>query len=170
MPNETHRSLGHWCARIAAALRVRLDAGVQEHGLTSTSAIVLVALDKHGPTTLVELAHWLEHAHPSVLRQIDALEESGYVERNPHEHDRRMKLVHLTEKGERILPAIHRAMKEIQGAAMAGLEAEESEQLFGLLGRIASNLGLDDCSQRSSEPGKRLNRSELGSNSIARQR
>lgn len=163
MPYESHRSLGHWCARITTVLRARLEARVHEDGLTCTSAIVLVALDKHGPTTLVELAHWLEHAHPTVLRQIDALEESGYVERIPHEHDRRMKLVHLTDKGGRVLPAIHRSMREIQSDAMSGFNVQESEQLFDQLGRIASNLGLVDCSERA-------NHRESNSSKVARQR
>ena len=141
---EHDRHLGYWCGRIASVLRSRLEECTQKLGLTGTAAIVLVALQKHGPTTLVELAHRLEHAHPSVLRQIDVLEESGFVKRVPHEHDRRMKIVQLTEKGKRILPGIHRAMRVLQAEALAGFRDREINTLMNQFHRIAANLGLQD--------------------------
>ena len=144
MPFEHHRRLGYWCGRISAALRNRLEERTQKLGLTCTTAIVLVALERHGPSTLVDLARRLQHAHPSVLRQIDALEDSGFVQRSPHEHDRRMKIVQLTSKGKRILPAIHRAMQDLQGEALSGLRKRDIDTLMRHFQRIAANLGLED--------------------------
>lgn len=144
MSFEQHRPLGYWCGRISSALRIRLEERTRDLGLTCTAAIVLVALQKRGPTTLVELAHWLENAHPSVLRQIDVLEEAGFVKRVPHEHDRRMKIVQLTEKGKKILPAIHRAMRTLQAEALAGFGDREINQLMERFQRIATNLGLQE--------------------------
>jgi MarR family transcriptional regulator for hemolysin len=170
MPYDSHQSLGYWCARITAALRTKLDARTQELGLTCTAAIVLVALDRHGPATLVELAHWLEHAHPSVLRQIDTLEESGYVERIPHDHDRRMKLVRLTRKGHRVLPRIHQAMRGVQGEAMEGFADVEAQQLYGQFKRIASNLGLESWPEEARSSSGHSRGKQTGKTKIARRK
>lgn len=144
MSFEHHQRLGYWCGRISSALRGRLEERTRELGLTCTAAVVLLALQRHGPATLVELAHLLEHAHPSVLRQIDVLEDSGFVTRVPHRHDRRMKIVQLTEKGKRILPSIHRAMRTLQAEALAGFSDRDTKQLMEQFRRIAANLGLHD--------------------------
>jgi len=144
MSFDHHQRLGYWCQRISSALRCRLEERTQKLGLTCTAAIVLLALQRHGPATLVELAHWLEHAHPSVLRQIDVLEGAGFVRRVPHERDRRMKIVQLTDKGKKILPAIHRAMRAMQAEALAGFREAEINKFMEQFHRVAANLGLQE--------------------------
>ncbi len=144
MSFKRHQSLGFWCTRISLAMRAKLDARIKRPELTRPAAIALVTLDQHGPTTLVDLAHALEHAHPSVLRQIDLLEETGFAERIPHEHDRRMKIVRLTAKGRKALPAIYRSMRSMQAESLAGFREIEIEKLMGQFQRIASNLGMQE--------------------------
>jgi DNA-binding MarR family transcriptional regulator len=58
---------------------------------------------------------------------IDRLEKSGYVKRSDHPNDRRVYLVHLTEKGKKIankaLPIVKRLNEEVK----KGYSKEEIE-------------------------------------------
>ena len=160
-----HRqSLGFWSTRISCAMKARLDERTQALGLSCPAAIALVAIDQFGPTTLVDLAQALENAHPSVLRQIDVLEDSGFVERLPHEHDRRMKIVSLTAKGRKVIPAIHSSIRDVQAEALRGLKKNEIEELMKQFHKIGDNLGMrefpDAAEPAESSPGRNIARAK----------
>ena len=65
--------------------------------------------------------------NPTVTGLIDRLEKSGYVKRSDHPNDRRVYLIHLTEKGKRVaikaLPIIKNLNEEIK----KGYSKEEIE-------------------------------------------
>lgn len=158
MTFKRHQSLGFWSTRISCAMRAKLEDRTQKLGLSSTAAIALVALDQYGPTTLVDLAKALENAHPSVLRQIDVLEDAGFVERLPHERDRRMKIVSHTAKGRRVIPEIYKSIRSVQAEALKGFEHDEIESLMKQFQRIGGNLGMREFSHtpaRTDESPKR---------------
>ncbi len=135
------KPLGFWCGRVALAFKAQVDALTRELGFTGADAIVVCILGAHGESSLAQLARIMEHAHPSVLRHLDSLEASGYIERCPHPSDRRVKLIRLTSKGEEILPVLREVMWRVQQRAVAGMSGEEVAQLCGLLQQVAENLG-----------------------------
>jgi DNA-binding MarR family transcriptional regulator len=136
-------AVGYWCGRILAATRLEIETGVSQLGLTGTGAVLLSLLRDKGSSRLVELARLLEHAHPSVLRQLDVLEKAGYVERTPHASDRRVKVVRLTRKGRRAVPRVRAILRQSHERAVAGFTGPEVERILGELRRMAVNLGCD---------------------------
>jgi DNA-binding MarR family transcriptional regulator len=78
----------------------------------------------------------------NVTYQIDALRDEGYVQRVPHQTDRRITLVELTDQGrtlcETIIPAWTRFMTDI-GAAFSEDEKQLLNQLLERLEAIASS-------------------------------
>ena len=87
------------------------------------------------------LADLLEVAPISAGRLLDRMEEGGWIERLPNADDRRVRQVRMTSKAQKALDKARRVGDEVASEALAGLSAEESEQLIALLARVRSNLG-----------------------------
>ena len=140
MPLSPNRILGYWCNKAAQAFRSQLDKHVKPLGLKWSEAILLLLL--YGkPSSLVELARYLEHAHPSVLRQIDSLEKSGLIERSMHPDDRRIKIVSLTESGKKTAEQVHEVALQTNAKAIVGFSHEKAESAISILRDIITNLG-----------------------------
>jgi DNA-binding MarR family transcriptional regulator len=86
-----------------------------------------------------------QHALGSALRipasrmvgLVDTLEQRGLVERRSNPRDRRARALFLTEEGGRMLEEAWRIALGHERAVTAGLTAEERDQLFALLRRLA---------------------------------
>ena len=73
---------------------------------------------------------------------VDELESKGFLERRPHESDRRSYALHLTEKGQSTLHAIGTIAREHQQTLLEALSEEEQRALSVLLKRVAEQQGL----------------------------
>jgi hypothetical protein len=76
----------------------------------------------------------------SLVRQIDRMEEDGWIERRPDPGDRRAHRLVLTGKARPILARILDLSNEIRTEAFAGLSAAEGRHLIDLLARVHGNL------------------------------
>ncbi len=101
-------------AGLAAALRVsvarltrrlRAERDPDSELLSIGQLSVLGVLLREGECSIGELAAQERVQPPSMTRTVNCLEEGGYVERRPHESDRRQVLVALAEKGSQTLAA-----------------------------------------------------------------
>jgi DNA-binding MarR family transcriptional regulator len=72
---------------------------------------------------------------------IDALENSGLVERRPDPRDRRVREVHPTAAGRRLLSKARVALREVEDVLMRDLDDDERMQLRHLLARVALGAG-----------------------------
>lgn len=139
--HESHEKLlGYWMHRIGFAFKSQVDTDVEELGIRGPDAMIMLRLAHEGSSTLVELSKMIGHAHTSILRNIDNLEELGYVERSPHPNDRRVKIVTLTEKGDGIVPQIIKIISRIHAQALSQFTDKEKKQLFRFLRKIHYNL------------------------------
>jgi len=73
---------------------------------------------------------------------VDELESKGFLERRPHESDRRSYALHLTDKGKSTLQAVGRNAREHQQTLLEALSEEEQRTLSVLLERVAEQQGL----------------------------
>ena len=78
----------------------------------------------------------------SMVAVIDHLEGRGLVERRPHVSDRRSRTLHLTAAGGAALARATELAMGLEQTICAGLGTDEREDLLGMLGRVADNLGL----------------------------
>ena len=88
------------------------------------------------------LAEALRVPPSRMVALIDELEERGLVERRPLPSDRRVRALHLTADGRRLLERARKVAAEHESEICADLDADEREQLLELLGRIAASQGL----------------------------
>ena len=83
------------------------------------------------------------HISPSHMVSIlDELEKRGLVERRAQSGDRRVRTLHLTSKGEKLLAEAFELAKQHEQLLTKPLNAKERAQLLDLLDRIAAALDL----------------------------
>jgi DNA-binding MarR family transcriptional regulator len=73
---------------------------------------------------------------------VDGLEQRGLLRRRPNPDDRRVRTLHLTREGRRVLGTVMEVSLEHERQLCTGLEPGEREQLIALLNRLAAEQGL----------------------------
>jgi len=89
-------------------------------------ALMKVAI---APCTMSALARHLAVSPPTVSKSVDMLVRRGWLERWVDKHDRRQTMVLLRAEGRRVLHDIKKRNQKLVGQSLAGLTAEEREQL-----------------------------------------
>lgn len=123
--------------RVGDLMRATLD----RRGLTPARAEALLVLHRQGrPVRQRELSDVLRCTPRHVTALVDALEERGWVSRDPHPTDRRATLVSLSDQG---IAAADRMATERHDAAHALLGGLPGDQIAGFLAvadRVLSGL------------------------------
>jgi DNA-binding MarR family transcriptional regulator len=116
-------------SKVYQKLIINLQKAFSESGVVVTpiQVMLLFFLQKNNGSSLTQISQGLMLENPTVTGLIDRLEKSGYVKRSDHPNDRRVYLVHLTEKGKKIankaLPIVKRLNEEVK----KGYSKEEIE-------------------------------------------
>jgi DNA-binding MarR family transcriptional regulator len=116
------------------AQRGRLVAVAQEFGLAPQQAIAIKHLEPGRAMTMGELAQNLHCDNSNVTGIADRLEAAGLLERRPHAHDRRVKTLVLTRKGEE-LRAAYEARLAMVPPELQALSEEDAEELLEIMRR-----------------------------------
>src|SRR5271170_582052 len=109
-------------------------------GLSRSQCRILGYLALHEGINQAGLADLLEIKPMTLVRQIDRMEEDGWIERRPDPADRRARRLVLTEKARPLLARILDLSTEIRREAFADLSDEEGRRLVGLLRRVHGRL------------------------------
>jgi DNA-binding MarR family transcriptional regulator len=126
--------------RAVFSQRPRYMGVMREFDMVPPHFIVLQALDE--PKPMGEVAKLLACDSSNVTWITDRLEERGLVERTPADHDRRIKLLVLTDEGRRVRGQIDARLSE-PPAAIAALSREDQRTLRSLLNRTVESLEAD---------------------------
>lgn len=116
-------------SKVCQKLIINLQKAFSESGVevTPIQVMLLFFLQKNDGSSLTQISQGLMLENPTVTGLIDRLEKLGYVKRSDHPNDRRVYLVHLTEKGKKVanraLPIVKKLNKEIK----KGYSKEEIE-------------------------------------------
>ncbi len=93
------QELGRLFATFGKAYRDWVVAAVGEAETTPARARLLMVLQGHGSCKMSEVGRRLGVTPRNVTKLVDGLEDEGLVVRQPHPHDRRATLLHLTPRG-----------------------------------------------------------------------
>ena len=113
--------------RLFGPQRKRFVALAAEYELSPPQLGALKALDPEHPVAMSELAGILGCDNSNVTGIVDRLEYRGLVERRPAEHDRRVKLLALTDEGRELRTSIgdrlHAPPRELETLSRADQRA-----------------------------------------------
>lgn len=107
-----------------------LESGVE---VTPIQVIVLFFLQKNDGSSLTQISQGLMLENPTVTGLIDRLEKLDYVKRSDHPNDRRVYLVHITEKGNKVANKALPIIKKLNEQIKEGYSKEEVENFKKVL-------------------------------------
>src|SRR6266567_4031787 len=131
--------------------RVRTVAAVP---LDRAAVVVLRQLAEAGPVRSGELAARLEVEAPHVTRQVQRLQQAGYVDRVPDPDDRRAQLIQLTPSGRAASDRIREAGTSGMQAALAHWPPQEMHQLATLLHRMVDDFLAYSAAEEPGQPAR----------------
>jgi DNA-binding MarR family transcriptional regulator len=108
-----------WAAKRALALAA--GAAFAQHGVHEGQQFILRRLWASDGQTPGELARALELSTPTVTRAATRMQAVGLVRRAPHPTDRRLVVLHLTERGAALEHVIDQEMARLTDRALAGV-------------------------------------------------
>ena len=115
-------------------------AAFSRHGVHEGQQYILRCLWEEDGLTPGQLAHRLGLSTPTVTKATGRMETAGLLCRIPHERDRRLVRLRLTDRGRELEQVIGAEMAGLQERALSGLDASQREALLGFLRRIRQNL------------------------------
>ncbi len=98
---------------------------------------VIASLDSCNQDTLCAR---LEIDKGRVAKLLARLESAGQIQRTVNEHNKREKLVRLTDRGREALGHVNETLDEWNRMCLQGFSQEECEQYFSFIHRIAQNV------------------------------
>ncbi len=134
-------------AHVAREWRRAVDGRLQVHGLTEATWLPLLRIARsETPMRQNELAASLSLDGSSVVRLLDALENSGLIERSEDRADRRAKSLVLTPRGRRTVDRVERVSHEIRDVVLGDVSDEDLARSLRLLETVRDRLlGLADA-------------------------
>jgi DNA-binding MarR family transcriptional regulator len=127
--------LGYYSSR-------RWKAHLAPLGLDPRQVMVLRRLAGDEGRSQQALGGALQIPPSRMVALVDALEQRGLLLRRPSPSDRRVRTLHLTKEGRRLLSEIMELSVEHEQQLCGGLQPAEREQLLTLLNRLAAEQGL----------------------------
>lgn len=123
-PTRTDPDLSFLLDHAGHVLRTRMAAALAEIGLTARMHCVLVhALAEE--RTQIQLAELGDMDKTTMVVTVDALERAGLAHRRPSAHDRRARIVVVTEEGARMAERSQQIVDQVHREALAALPAAE---------------------------------------------
>jgi MarR family transcriptional regulator for hemolysin len=125
MTNKVRVGFGALVSRAARSWRRAVDRKLQPFGLTEATWLPLLRVARAAtPMRQKELAAALSLDGSSIVRLLDQLQASGFVERRGDE-DRRAKTIVLTSLGRQTVERVECVAAEVRAEALAGLDDAE---------------------------------------------
>jgi DNA-binding MarR family transcriptional regulator len=105
----------------------------RQSGLSMVQLNVLTHLYYRGSCEINALLDMLEVTKAATGQLVERMEQQGLVERKPGEHDKRVRLVSLTEKGQELVRASIAARQTWTNELIANVPAEEQAAVIAAL-------------------------------------
>ncbi|HZG72742.1 MAG TPA: MarR family transcriptional regulator [Chondromyces sp.] len=128
---------------IARALDSISNIEFKEHDLTKGQYLYLVRICENPGIIQEKLAEMIKVDRTTAARAIKKLEMKGFIERRDDEHNKKIKKLFPTEKGNEVFPFIKRENDHSNRVALEGFSEEEAEIIFKLLQRVRKNVEKD---------------------------
>jgi len=127
-------------SRVSRRWRARLDERLKHTGLTQARWVTLLYLANTGPVSQRELAGMIGIEGPTLVRLLDHLEQQGLIERRGSDADRRVNVIHLTDRAKPLLDEITRIAAELRRELLADIPAGDLAVAGRVLKAIADKL------------------------------
>jgi MarR family 2-MHQ and catechol resistance regulon transcriptional repressor len=122
--------------RAAESVTARIHRHLSSAGLTLSQFAVLEALYHLGPLSQREIAKKILRSSGNITMVIDNLEKNGLAQRKRNKTDRRFFIVHLTDRGHKLIDKIFPPHARLVAKEFAALTAAEQDTLASLCKKL----------------------------------
>jgi DNA-binding MarR family transcriptional regulator len=134
-------SLGFLVAILAKRMAGRFNAGLAEHGLTTTQWAVLAELWRQDGQTQNELSRRTQIDAATLAEMLKRMGARGLLRRERDPADNRYQRVYLTSQDPVLRDQLTALAGDVNASTVAGFSEADREQLVALIGRAIANLG-----------------------------
>jgi DNA-binding MarR family transcriptional regulator len=128
---------------IARALDSISNIEFKEYDLTKGQYLYLVRICENPGIIQEKLAEMIKVDRTTAARAIKKLETKGFIEKKDDQHNKKIKKLFPTEKGENVYPFIKGENDYSNTVALEGLSEREIETIFNLLQKVRKNIEKD---------------------------
>jgi DNA-binding MarR family transcriptional regulator len=143
LSDDLDEAIGFLIADTSREIRRSLYARIAQHGVRGGSWYLLRVLWQQDGVSQRDLAVRLGLSGPSVQEMLTAMEQDGLVLRERDPLDRRKIRVLLSAKARKLRKPLMALAEEVNAIALAGLGAEQQQQLKDLLKDMKARLAAD---------------------------
>ncbi len=129
-------SFGWRFKAICARLDESMNSSLSKLAINLPQFSIMMVLSEHGNLIQSEIGELSNQPGYTITRNLDVLEEKGFVHRRPHQTSRRSHCVGLTKAGEALMPELFDNVEKINLHLLTGLEESETKQFGALLEKI----------------------------------
>lgn len=117
-----------------------LQSRLKSVGVSTLKMRIIISLKIYGKLTVNELCGYAIAEQPTMSRALDSLEGQRMVDRQISLEDSRLRVVSLTEVGQRAFDKIHPEIMRVNESMIEGLTEAERSAFIAALTRVLANL------------------------------
>ena len=133
-------SIGFLIADVGRLLRKRFDQRARDLGLTRSQWQVLAYLARNEGLSQAATADLLDIEPITLSRQVDRMEQAGWVVRTAHPSDRRVRLLLMTDQARAILDRMRAIGRCVIDEALEGLSGDDIHHMTQGLEHLRTTL------------------------------
>ena len=138
VPDRPPRSVGFLISQLGFFSSQRFAEALEPAGIRPGEFLLMRFVDASEGESQRALAERLGVPASRMVARIDLLEERGLLERRVDPEDRRVRRLHLTEKGREVLARAAEVAIDYEQRLCSSLDDDERDQLIDLLQRLQS--------------------------------
>jgi DNA-binding MarR family transcriptional regulator len=135
-PAEVKGDLMYLLSQASHVLLTELTAGLAELGISQRGYCVLARALATGDLSQIRLAELCNLDKTTMVVTMDELEKAGLAERRLDAHDRRARIIRVTDAGERMMATAEQVVDQIYADVLGALPAGEREAFMNGLFRL----------------------------------
>ncbi|WP_285768567.1 MarR family transcriptional regulator [Peribacillus sp. SI8-4] len=128
---------------IARALDSISNIEFKEFNLTKGQYLYLVRICENPGIIQEKVAEMIKVDRTTAARAIKKLENQGFIVKKNDEHNKKIKKLHPTDKGEGVYTFLKKEGEYTDKVALSGLSSEEIEAMLQLLHKVRKNIEVD---------------------------
>ncbi|WP_327694680.1 MarR family winged helix-turn-helix transcriptional regulator [Streptomyces sp. NBC_00459] len=137
--------------QLARAHRARAAAMLREMDLHLGQELLLMHLLDRDGQTQSELLESVGLDHSTVSKSLRRMQDAGLLLREPAQHDRRVMVVHLTDKGRAMREPLAAMWRTLEETSARNLTAQQAESFVRTAHAIADAINSHTLPQEESE-------------------
>lgn len=147
VPSGFEHLLLPWLGRTMKHIDPYINAKLSQKGvnLSRQQVILMKILHQDGPLPQNDIAFLTDRDKTSLTRLINGMEKKNLVARTTSPDDKRVNLVHITKKGEKVLNETAPLLLAIASELEKGVSAEDKEAAIRTMKTIQENIAIS-CS------------------------